>query len=123
VTSNGSPVDFDCAYAVRLSTGAEAGFQANMGSGQFAISGLSAGRYRVVSYDCLEGNNSAPAAAPRIVTVRAGHTTGGVHIALPRGGSITGRVTIAASGRPAQDVCVSAASAGSDRPEPTGSRA
>jgi hypothetical protein len=113
VTSNGSPVDFDCAYAVRLPTGAEAGFQANMGSGQFAISGLSAGRYRVVSYDCLEGNNSAPAAAPRIVTVRAGHTTGGVHIALPRGGSITGRVTIAASGRPAQDVCVSAASAGS----------
>jgi hypothetical protein len=112
VTSNGSPVDFDCVYAVSLLTGAEAGFQANMGSGQFAISGLPAGRYRVVAYDCLEGNNSAPAAAPRTVTVRAGHTTGGVHIALPRGGSITGRVTIAASGRPAQDVCVSAVSAG-----------
>jgi hypothetical protein len=108
VTANGSPVDFDCVYAIGQSTGEEAGFQANRGSGQFAISGLAAGRYRVLAYDCLEGSTSASVITARPVTVRTGHTTGGVHIALPRGGDITGKVTVAGSHAAARDVCVEA---------------
>jgi hypothetical protein len=112
VTAAGQPVDFDCVYAVNQATGAEAGFEANSGAGQFTLSALPAGRYWVTGYDCLEGSNLAPATAPQLVTVRAGYTTGKVRIDLARGGTIEGRVTTAASGSPVRNGCVTAGPVG-----------
>ena len=37
---------------------------------------------------------------PTVVRVAAGHTRGGIDIALPRGGAITGRITAATNGAP-----------------------
>jgi hypothetical protein len=47
-----------------------------------------------------------------VVTVRAGHTTGRISMVLSPGGSISGRITIAATGAPARGVCVTAVAAG-----------
>jgi hypothetical protein len=107
ITAGGQPVEFSCVTAINRATGQPAGFQAEFGSGLYAISGLPAGSYRVIGYDC-DGGNFAGYAFPRPVRVRAGHNTNKIGLAVPRGGVIAGRVTNAATGRDAAGVCVEA---------------
>jgi hypothetical protein len=107
ITAGGQPVDFSCVTAISRATGQPAGFQALTGDGQYAISGLAAGSYRVFGSDC-GGGNFAAYAFPRPVPVRAGHDTNKISLVVPRGGVITGRVTIAATGRAVAGACVEA---------------
>ena len=76
----------------------------------YDISGLAPGKYTVSATDC--GGGLAAAQYPGVVTVRARHTTRRISMALTTGGSISGRITIAATGAPARGVCVTAISTG-----------
>jgi hypothetical protein len=81
-------------------------------NGQYRLTGLPAGSYRVETVLCF-GNkyasqwyrdkDSAASASP--VNVRAGHVTAGIDFRLHAGGSVSGRVTSAA-GKPLANVCV-----------------
>jgi hypothetical protein len=81
--------------------------------GSYAITGLVAGKYRVLfTPDCAAG--AAPAApawyggsAPSVITVRPGGTWAGVDGALTADGGISGKVTGPGS-RPLAGVCVTA---------------
>lgn len=118
----GQPYSFTCIVATNLGTGASESTEADsFPSGLavgYAIGGLAPGRYRVEFYDCGGGaptqwyaRKSRPAAADP-VTVRAGHVTGHIDavLAKPGAGSISGRVTSRATGKPVAGICVTALS-------------
>ena len=106
-TAAGQPAQFACVTAISASTGLAGGDEVLSFGGQYTIAGLAPGRYTVGAVSC-GGQNLAGSTHRGYVTVRAGRTTGGVDFALGRGGTITGRVTVRASGKPASDICVSA---------------
>jgi hypothetical protein len=106
-TTTGQPVEFDCVTAINRRTGQPAGFQSVTGDA-FTVSSLPPGSYTVVAGDCAAGDNLAQSVYPVPVTVRAGLTTGNVTLKLPTGGSVTGRVIAAGSGRPVPGACVEA---------------
>ena len=81
--------------------------------GSYSIAGLAVGRYAVSVFPCDNGkfgsqwypDATGPAAAAK-VSVAAGKTTAGIHIAVTKGGSISGRVSSAVTGRALRHVCV-----------------
>jgi hypothetical protein len=121
----GQQFSFTCIIATSLSSGASESTEADSFPAglpvRYAIGGLAPGLYRVEFYDC--GGNSAatqwysdkagPAAA-NPVTVRARHVTAHIDAVLARpspsagAGSISGRVTSRATGKPVAGICVAA---------------
>jgi 5-hydroxyisourate hydrolase-like protein (transthyretin family) len=83
------------------------------GDGRYVLPGLPAGRYAVDFTPCfgpaygpqwykgVAGQSSA-----RLVTVRTGHASTGINAALTAGGTLTGKVTAKATGKPVANVCV-----------------
>jgi hypothetical protein len=108
--SSGNPLQFSCVYAVNSRTGVAGGNDTVGFNGQYTIFGLAAGRYTVEAQNC-SGENLANARYKSLVSVRAGHATRNVDLALPRGGSITGKITIRGTRAPARGVCVVARNA------------
>jgi len=121
----GQQFSFTCIIATNLATGASESTEADsFPSGlavRYAIGGLAPGRYRVEFYDCGGGgaatqwysDKPGPAAADP-VTVRARHVTANIDAVLAKpsagAGSISGRVTSRATGKPVSGICVSASS-------------
>jgi hypothetical protein len=116
----GRPYSFTCIVSTNLATGASDSTEADsVPSGNavgYAIGGLAPGRYRVEFYDCGDGGptqwysrKSRPGAADP-VTVRAGQVTRDIDavMARPGAGSISGRVTSRATGKPVSGICVTA---------------
>jgi hypothetical protein len=83
-------------------------------AGSYQISGLAPGRYAVQFGPCsgsqryasqwFPGANSEASATP--VAVRSGATRRGVSVTLIRGGSVSGRVVSAATGKPPRGFCL-----------------
>ncbi len=80
--------------------------------GEYTISGIEEGRYRVVFlaqheslnyvtqyYDAAENYEEA-----KLVSVTAGASTSGIDAAMHAGGQLAGRVTAAATGKPIEDI-------------------
>jgi hypothetical protein len=114
----GQPVGSACADATNLRTGALATtIEASSGS-RYELTGLPAGQYRIFFHTCEVGGpyaaqwyNRQP--SPRTaspVRVTGGDRTSPVDAVLARGGTITGRLTSKATGRPLRDFCVEASS-------------
>jgi Carboxypeptidase regulatory-like domain len=101
---SGQSVQFSCIEAINTRTGL-AGVSFGVGGG-YEVDGLAPGKYRVYVTDCLAGATLAPGQYKTAVTVRARHNTGRIDIVLPLGGTITGRISIRGSGKPAVGVCV-----------------
>jgi hypothetical protein len=109
VTAGGKPVNGACVEA--QSTEDFLGFAETTTdkAGRYELTGLNSGPYELAFYPCDEGSATlAQTLLPRLVTVRAPHTTTGVNVALPLGGDISGTVLggSPATGQP--DVCVEA---------------
>jgi carboxypeptidase family protein len=119
----GQQYSFTCIIATNLATAAAESTEADsFPSGlpvRYAIGGLAPGRYRVEFYDCggsaaatqWYSDEAGPAAADP-VTVRARHVTAHIDAVLARArvgaGSISGRVTSRATGKPVPGICVTA---------------
>lgn len=81
--------------------------------GSYSITGLAAGRYAVETFPCDSGkfgnqwypDATGPATAAE-VSVVTGKTTKDISVAVTKGGSISGRVTSAITGRALRRVCV-----------------
>jgi hypothetical protein len=81
--------------------------------GSYSVTGLAAGRYAVETFPCYNGkfgtqwypDATGPAAAAK-VSVVTGKTTKGINIAVTKGGSVSGRVSSAVTGRALRHVCV-----------------
>ena len=102
-----------CVTATQLGTGA--GPELNFGGqGAYALAGLAPGRYRVEFSSCIVGGRYANQWFPRrdtreaagSVRVTGGHTTTGVAGVLKVGGSISGKVTERAGGKPVAGACI-----------------
>ena len=81
--------------------------------GSYKIPGLAAGKYAVQFGECLSGpyasqwyKNKRTQGTANLVTVRTGHTTAGISARLVSGGTITGRVLSAVTGKPVAHACV-----------------
>jgi hypothetical protein len=103
---SGKPAQFACVYALSTKTGLAGGNDTLGFDGQYAISGLAPGRYFVEVENCSLNTNVANQRYRSPVTVRANHGTRNINFALRRGGSITGRITVQGTGKPAGGVCV-----------------
>jgi Carboxypeptidase regulatory-like domain len=109
--SSGSPVaQFSCVYALNRRTGLAGGNDTFGFGGGYTIFGLAPGRYIVEAQNC-GGGNLGDVRYRSLVTVRAGHDTPNINLALPRAGSITGKITIRGTRAPARGVCVVASNA------------
>ena len=94
------------------SNGNEVGFANTDANGQYTISQLAVGSYKVGFYAC--GGNYSPQfysgesslATAAVVAVTAGSTTTGIDAALAPGGQISGTVTDADTHAAVADVCV-----------------
>jgi hypothetical protein len=97
--------------------GQEFGFALTNAKGQYTITGLDPGRYRLVALAACTGGLSDygatwyPRAATikqaRAITVRLGHRTGGINVVLPKLGTITGFVRLGGkNGKPLSGMCV-----------------
>jgi hypothetical protein len=106
----GQPIQFACVTAVNSRTGLAGGNDNIAVDGNYNVAGLAPGHYSVVVTDCT-GGALADGQYPHLVTVRPGHNTGLVNLVMPRGGVITGRITVRGSKAPARGVCVSARTA------------
>jgi hypothetical protein len=113
----GKPLQSSCVQITSLRAGAAAVGATFFGS-SYRAAGLAPGRYRVEFYTCMTGANyatqwfdrkSTPGTATA-VRVTAGHATSSVDAAQPAGGSISGRLTVRATGTPLTNFCVEASS-------------
>jgi molybdopterin-binding protein len=103
--SSGEPIDDVevCAYQIYRGPGADWGCVKTESNGEYAISGLRAGEYRVEfsarysNYLPQVYNGRAPGPEADSVSVAAGQTTSGIDAALQEGARITGRVTSSAT--------------------------
>jgi hypothetical protein len=102
---SGRQVQFSCVSALNTRTGLAGGNDAFGFEGGYTIFGLAPGRYVVEAQNC-SGGNLASRRYRSLVSVRAGHATRNINLALPRGGSITGKITIRGTRAPARGVCV-----------------
>ncbi|MHB1433577.1 MAG: carboxypeptidase regulatory-like domain-containing protein, partial [Streptosporangiaceae bacterium] len=118
----GGTPSFICVLATNVATGASGSSLTFPGETAYLIGGLAPGRYTVEFADC-GGTGYATqwyhlrttARSADLVTVRAGGTTGPINAVLTTvGGTISGRVTAAATGAPLRNICVAASSAGQD---------
>ncbi len=116
-TGAGKPLADACEIITSLRTGqvlfGDPGF-----TSRYRVAGLPPGRYTIEFYDCAGSNyaiqwykNRPGPGSATAVRVTAGHTTGSIDVALPRGGRITGRLTAAATGQPVRGFCVDASTA------------
>jgi hypothetical protein len=113
----GHPLTVFCVAATNLRSGISTEDVFFSGD-RYSLTGLAPGGYKVRFEDCggsgyagqwYSGKTSQRSAD--IVTVRARRTTSGIGAALTRGrGSISGRVTAKATGRPLAGICVVASS-------------
>lgn len=107
-----APLDRVCVNAWTREWAFAAGTQTNA-RGYYEITALAPGEYRIQFTDCARRNyvmeyyNDKDPSTSDLVPVTAGQTTTGVHAALARGASITGRITTM-SGRPVGFACVRA---------------
>jgi len=108
--SSGKQVQFSCVSALNTRTGLAGGNDTVAFEGGYTIFGLAPGRYVVEAQNCT-GGNLANARYKSLVSVRAGHATRNINLALPKGGSITGKITIRGTRAPARGVCVVARNA------------
>ncbi|MHB1595167.1 MAG: carboxypeptidase regulatory-like domain-containing protein [Streptosporangiaceae bacterium] len=117
----GSP-SFICVVATNVATGAAGTSLTFPGETAYIIGGLAPGRYTIEFADC-GGTGYATqwyrlrttARSADLVTVRAGGTTGPISAVLTTiGGTISGRVTAAATGAPLRHICATASTAGED---------
>ncbi len=108
VSYQGQPANFACITAINDRTGYAGG--GDTFGDPYDIPGLAPGKYTVSASGC--GTGVAAARFPGVVTVRAGHTTGRISMTLTTGGSISGRITIKATGAPARGVCLTAVAPG-----------
>lgn len=83
-------------------------------NGHYSIGGLAAGTYTVQFDDCASGkyasqwfDGQSTALSAQAVVLTDGQAKAGVDAALELGGEISGKVTAAATGAAAPDVCVS----------------
>jgi hypothetical protein len=107
---SGNAVQFICVYALNTRTGLAGGNDTFGFNGQYTIFGLAPGRYIVEVQNC-SGGNLANDRYASLVSVRAGHGTRNINLALRHGGSITGKITIRGTRAPARGVCVEASNA------------
>jgi len=107
---SGRQVQFSCVFALNTRTGLAGGNDTSGLGGRYTIFGLAPGRYVVEAQNCT-GGNLANARHKSVVSVRAGHDTRNINLALPKGGSITGKITIRGTRAPARGVCVVARNA------------
>jgi len=89
-------------------------------SGNYTITGLPAGDYKVQFYDCNTGlyigewyNDKPDWSSADLVSVALGVNTGGINAQLGLPGSISGTVTDEATGDPLANICVNAFDASS----------
>ena len=77
-------------------------------SGKYVVEGLPAGSYQVEVNvgGCGNNGNYAPASYPRAVHVADARTTSGINLYMQPGGTLTGTVTDAATGKPLAGICV-----------------
>ena len=76
-------------------------------NGEYVVDGLPAGRYQVQAYaGCGNSGNYLSATYPHRVHVADGRTTSGINLYMQDGGTLTGTVTAAATGRPLAGICV-----------------
>jgi len=109
----GNPVDFACVSAINTKPGGVSSLYQDAGAGYF-VGGLPPGRYDVQFVDCYglgyatqwySGKTTQRAANP--VTVAAGHFTKSIDAVLTtKAGSVSGRVTAKATGRPVAGIAV-----------------
>jgi Carboxypeptidase regulatory-like domain len=113
----GQLVSNTCLYMVDAKTGAQvlsSVFQGFVENGQYKVTGLAPGTYKVFFYGCgtkyasqwYHGRSTERGADP--VRVRTGQTTAGIGAVLAVGGSISGQVVAHATGKPVRNVCVEA---------------
>jgi hypothetical protein len=110
----GNPVEFACISAINAKPGGVSAIDQFTFGGGYEIAGLPPGRYDVQFTDCgglgfasqwYPGKTSRRAASP--VTVTARRFAKPIDAALAtKAGSITGRVTARATGRPVAGICV-----------------
>ena len=74
--------------------------------GRYQLAGLATGRWSLIFRPCSPNSHLAEVTRPGMVRITAPHTATGVNIRLPLGGSVSGRVTSKAGGRPLGGVCV-----------------
>jgi protocatechuate 3,4-dioxygenase beta subunit len=112
----GKAVQGMCAQAVNLRTGVYTPQINNIFGSSYQLTGMTPGRYAVFFYACLSGINyaeqwyrgkSGPLSAT-VVRVTAGHVTRSIDASLSRGGTITGRATLAGTSTPVRYYCVTA---------------
>lgn len=75
--------------------------------GDFTVRSLSTGRYSLTAAPCGTSRNVAQETLPNRVAVRDDHTTTGVTVRLPPGGTVSGTITTA-GGQPLSGICVEA---------------
>jgi hypothetical protein len=120
VTNNAAtpvPVSGICVEALNPSTGSVVSDVLSGAGGQYTISGLAAGSYKVEFYDCRINdsyvtqyyNNQPSLATAGSVAVTAGGTTSGINAKLVPGAKINGTVTNnAATPKAIANICVMA---------------
>jgi hypothetical protein len=114
VTSDGGPVKGVWVYAQDYNTGNWGGASQTDSEGNYSISGLETGTYRVMVntygtdylFEYYDNVREYSSATP--VNVVAGLPATGIDFSLEIGGKITGRVTRASDGTPVEDVDVNA---------------
>lgn len=114
--AGGRPVQADGACALDEEQEVEA-CAPSTADGSYAITGLPAGSYKVAFYGAGLGfadqyyDEADTLATAKTIALAAGQTVGGIDAQLQVGGSISGVVTSAATGRPLSEVLVCALSA------------
>ncbi len=109
VTARGKPVNGVCVFAQGTGNPIDFGQTATNKAGKYDMTGLNSGRYEMQFYPCDEGSATlAETLLPRLVTVRALHTTAGANVAMPLGGDISGTVLGGSPATAQPDVCVEA---------------
>lgn len=106
VGPTGKPASNICVIGV--SAQAQVGAFSQTGrSGRYRLTNLSSGRWSENFFPCSQSSGLASVNRPGTVRVTAPHTVTGVNIRLPLGGSVSGRITSQAGGKPlGGGVCV-----------------
>jgi hypothetical protein len=105
----GKPLGGICVSADSTTDFTQSGEAVSRGNGTYSIVGLPAGSYQVVAAaaGCGNDGNYAPASYPHPVRAADGKVTGGINLSMQPGGTLSGTVTDAATGKPLRGICVS----------------